>query len=153
MAKIHFMGCNSCQNVFAFLLKNQIIRLHLFFVHRWSQNTYEEELQHGNRLRTVSKNLLWVLHQVYSHKTSLFILMQLQITSICLVCIGALYLITESSQCNTYNRPLHCDEAKQSAQWRQFTLFFKVKECLKPALRCGILSVLYFTYHLRIYVR
>ena len=63
------------------------------------RTTLEKKTTGGCRGGSISK--------FYSRKTSPLILMQLQITNICFVCIGVLYFICETSQWNTYNHK-HC---------------------------------------------
>ena len=77
------------------------------------------ELQHRNRLGTVSKKTTGGFNQFYSRETSPLILMQLQITNICSVRLAVLYLIFEKSQWNKCNT--NCDEIKQTAQRRSET--------------------------------
>ena len=66
---------------------------------------------------TVSRKLSVGLNQFYPRETSFLFLMLLKITDICSVRIGVLYLICETSHCNTYNQK-YCDETKQRDQWR-----------------------------------
>ena len=77
-------------------------------------------MQQSNHLGMVSRKIMWgwarwswAFNQFYSLETLFLILKQLQITNICLVSIGVLYLF-ETTQWNTYNQN-HCDETKQSS--------------------------------------
>ena len=57
-----------------------------------------------------------LLKQFYSNETPPLILMQLQITNLCLVCKEILYLTTETSR-ETYNHKCS-DKTKQMVQWQ-----------------------------------
>ena len=63
--------------------------------------------------KTTMGRLGGCLIQFYSRETSPLILMQLQITKICSVCIGILYLNCETSQLNTYNHKLWMKQSKK----------------------------------------
>ena len=88
-------------------------------------DTQTEELQQKNRPKTTTKNKQ-KKQQFYSHETSPLNLTQIQITNICSVRIGVLYLVCETAQWNTYNQK-HCDERKAKVSFVVYMFFVNLR--------------------------